>query len=314
MVDLLIVTRDVWSLRFNQDYEAQQNSASLLHGLALGEQPLRLAQEPGRCVHHGPRRDVPSGPTTSIPTSWARASSCKRLSTGSGSARSARSRPGRSEGTSSHFHLEYPLWALARRWGAYRGLQHFRRRLPPVLRGNRASRIGPGWRSRRSATAAADVRPLPVGVPAAHHGTQLGGHPLISAAHPHPAHQPGLRAESGAAVILAGRFSLSPAGRRSARNSPRRSSPSRNAVSDLFLRYELFTPRYRTYRDLNTFDFREDIRLGPSLSLKAGRASTWSAPTRTSACFKLRSTLPQTGGAACRAWVARGKLAWRATR
>ena len=39
--------------------------------------------------------------------------------------------------------------------------------------------------------------------------------------------------------------------------------------------YEAFTPRYRTYRNLDTFDLGEDQRLGPWLTLKLGRASTW---------------------------------------
>ena len=39
MVDLLIVTRDVWSLRFNQDFEAQQNSL-LYYTASLSENNL----------------------------------------------------------------------------------------------------------------------------------------------------------------------------------------------------------------------------------------------------------------------------------
>jgi hypothetical protein len=46
-------------------------------------------------------------------------------------------------------------------------------------------------------------------------------------------------------------------------------------LSSLFLRYTLFTPRYRVYRDFDTFDLREDARLGPSLSLFGARAASW---------------------------------------
>jgi hypothetical protein len=45
--------------------------------------------------------------------------------------------------------------------------------------------------------------------------------------------------------------------------------------SSLYLQYEAFTPRYRTLRNLDTFDLGEDVRLGPSVRLKVGRASTW---------------------------------------
>ena len=37
----------------------------------------------------------------------------------------------------------------------------------------------------------------------------------------------------------------------------RRRAPSR------IVQYELFTPRYAIYRDLNTFDLRENVQLGP---------------------------------------------------
>jgi hypothetical protein len=45
-------------------------------------------------------------------------------------------------------------------------------------------------------------------------------------------------------------------------------------TSSLYLQYDAFTPRYRIYRNLDTFDLGEDMRLGPSLTLKSGRAST----------------------------------------
>jgi hypothetical protein len=45
-------------------------------------------------------------------------------------------------------------------------------------------------------------------------------------------------------------------------------------TSSLYLEYDAFTPGYRTYRNLDTFDLGEDKRLGPSLTLKLGRAST----------------------------------------
>jgi hypothetical protein len=46
-------------------------------------------------------------------------------------------------------------------------------------------------------------------------------------------------------------------------------------TSGLYAQYDAFTPRYRTYRDLDTYDLAEDMRLGPSVTLKFGRASTW---------------------------------------
>ena len=46
-------------------------------------------------------------------------------------------------------------------------------------------------------------------------------------------------------------------------------------TSGLYAQYDAFTPRYRTYRDLDTYDLAEDNRLGPSITVRFGRASTW---------------------------------------
>jgi hypothetical protein len=45
-------------------------------------------------------------------------------------------------------------------------------------------------------------------------------------------------------------------------------------TSSLYLQYDAFTPRVHTYRNLDTFDLGEDKRLGPSITLQAGQAST----------------------------------------
>ena len=42
----LLVTRDVWSLRFNTVFEYQANALTLFADVAVGEQPVRLAQVP----------------------------------------------------------------------------------------------------------------------------------------------------------------------------------------------------------------------------------------------------------------------------
>ena len=45
-VDLLLVTRDIWSLRFNTTFEYQGERADVVPDVAVGEQPVRLAQVP----------------------------------------------------------------------------------------------------------------------------------------------------------------------------------------------------------------------------------------------------------------------------
>jgi hypothetical protein len=48
--------------------------------------------------------------------------------------------------------------------------------------------------------------------------------------------------------------------------------PPSGYVSALQLNYSLFAPRYRIYRDLNTFDLRENAQLGPSATVLVQRA------------------------------------------
>ena len=45
-------------------------------------------------------------------------------------------------------------------------------------------------------------------------------------------------------------------------------APTDEQRSEPYLRYEMFTPRYVVLRDLDTFDLRENARLGPSLSMR----------------------------------------------
>ena len=54
----------------------------------------------------------------------------------------------------------------------------------------------------------------------------------------------------------------------------RRYFPRSERVSAVYLAYSLFTPRYRVYRDLNTFDLREDARLGPTVNARVSRAAS----------------------------------------
>ena len=39
--------------------------------------------------------------------------------------------------------------------------------------------------------------------------------------------------------------------------------------SEIYVQYAMFVARYGVYRDLDTFDLRENVRLGPSLAVRA---------------------------------------------
>ena len=50
--------------------------------------------------------------------------------------------------------------------------------------------------------------------------------------------------------------------------------PRSERSSQVFANYSLFTPRYRTFHDVETYDLAEDTQLGPNLSITAGVAWT----------------------------------------
>jgi len=267
MVDLLIVTRDIWSLRFNQDYEIQQGQL-IYYTASLSENNLFGWRKNLAVVFVIDQGEMSFGPSYIDPNilgtrlklqaafSWIWARQIGEIAAGP------------LEGSSSHFRLEYPLWALARHWGAYSDFQHFdgvRRRfegtdlrLVPVSDGASLATppVGPtapweyGLRTIALSSAVTRSFPRPALIQRISLGHELNlVRPFLLADFPYLCGAPERT-----------RFSqlVFPLSERSA---------------DLFLLYQLFTPRYRTYRDFNTFDFREDVQLGPSLSLKAGRAS-----------------------------------------
>ena len=257
MVDLLIVTRDVWSLRFNQDYQAQQNSL-LYYTASLSENNLFGWRKNLAVVFVMDQGEMYLGPNYIDPNILGTRLKLEGAFYWIWKRQPDEIAAGPREGTSSFFHLEYPLWALARRWGATADFSHF----DGVYRQFNGTQLAPTsigaalweYRLRMMALAAAVTRsfPRPTLIQRISLGYELNlTRPSFLADFPYPCGAPE-RTKFAKDIF-----------------------PLSERTADPFLRYELFTPRYRTYRDLNTFDFREDIRLGPTLSLKAGRSSTW---------------------------------------
>ena len=123
MVDVLIATRDVWSLRFNQNFEAAQNqliyyTASLSENNLFGWRKYLAAvvvMDQGEMAF-GPEFVDPNILGTRLRLEAAYSWIWKR-ETGQIAA-------GPLEGSSSHVHLEYPLYSLASRWGAAADFSH----------------------------------------------------------------------------------------------------------------------------------------------------------------------------------------------
>jgi len=285
-VDVLIVTRDVWSLRLNSDWvfglfaqDIPSFRASVSENNLFGwrKQPaLAFIMDQGE-VWLGPNYLDPNLLGTRLRFTaafyeiWAR--------------RTGELAAGPREGSSSWLRVEYPFYALSMRWGAFvdggyttRVIRYItssqgtdnRATLARYLPAADGSASGacvvpttqPGdpyptltadcaWRSRVGGVTSGVTRSFPspwlvqrVTIGNEFQLTRLSFLPDFPAT-------PALRQPFAAQYF----------------------GPSER-TSSLYLQYEVFTPRYRTYRNLDTFDLGEDLRLGPWVTLKFGRAST----------------------------------------
>jgi hypothetical protein len=248
-VDVLAVTRDLWSLRFNTEFQFQKNTLSLLQ-TSLSENNLlgwRKYAAAGFQLDQG-RYGV--GPTYFDPN--VAGTRLQLLATGT--AWYARADDGY-EGDSELCSLRYPLYALASRWGAGLDVSHqdvvvrhfcdndlckvavggtnvpfAYRRHDVAVDANAVGSFGRTVIQRVTAGYRYD-RPRSLALP------DLGADPA----------NPGLPDQFVAAW-----------------------APSSETRSEPYLRYELFTARFHVFRDLDTFDLREDHRLGPRLALELG--------------------------------------------
>ena len=248
-VDLLLVTRDLWSLRLNTDFEFQKDMLSRFE-ISLAENNLfgwrkhlaaRFQLDQGR-FGVGPWYFDPNVAGTRLTllataTAWYTRDSSRR------------------EGHRELFSLRYPLYSLASRWGASLDLGYddvvLRRfcdhqlcsadvagTLVPFLYRSRRlladgnvvrsfgrtfiQRVTAGWRvDRRRALAPSDF-PTDPDVP-----------------------------------LLADEFLA-------------KWAPLSETRSEPYLRYEAFLARYGVFRDLDTFDLRENRRFGPLVVAELG--------------------------------------------
>ena len=247
-VDVLAVTRDLWSLRFNSDFQFQKDTLSLFE-MSLAENNLfgwrkylaaRFQLDQGR-FGVGPMYFDPNVAGTRLTllatsTTWyARDSD-------------------RYEGDNEVFSLRYPLYALASRWGAGLDVIH----QDVVVRQFCDEQLCP-----------ADVA-----------GASL---PLIYRRRTLTADGNLVRSFGRAVIqrVTAGwrvdqRHSLVlpdfPADPNVDCEFLAKWAPLSETRSEPYLRYEMFFAQYGVFRDLDTFDMRENRRLGPffAVELAAG--------------------------------------------
>lgn len=251
-VDLLAVTRDIWSLRFNTDFEFQQNTLSQLD-TSLSENnlfgwrkylALGFSLDLGKYAI-GPAYLDPNIAGTRL-TLYAHALAYYTRGTND------------YEGNSETFSLHYPLYSLASRWGAGVDVAHANAVTRHFLGTDLADEplmAMPGvtvpyiYRRAYAIVDANATRSFGLNVI---QRVTLGylfddRRSELLENFPYGALTP-----AQLQVFLAEYAPI----------TERRSGP--------YLRYDMFTAWYGVYRDLDTFDLRENQRLGPSVSLGAG--------------------------------------------
>ena len=248
-VDLLIVTRDVWSLRLSTLFEMQQDvlsslSVALIETNFLGLRKVAAVQfdlDLGSYAM-GPLYIDPNIAGTRLELAG-RASAVFNRETGS------------PEGSRSAVRVAYPLWSLDRRWGASLSFSHDDSIARSFEGGGLRQYEAPGgpipWEyDRRELGLVSEVvRSQGVGIL---HRVGFGHELELS----RPAVLDSFAGDEAQREVF-----------------ERDVLPRSERASSIFARYRLFEPRYEMYRDLDTFDLREERRLGPDLQLKLSFAS-----------------------------------------
>lgn len=248
-VDLLAVTRDLWSLRLNSDFEFQKDTLSRLE-MSVSENNLfgwrkylaaRFQLDQGR-FGFGPLYFDPNVGGSRL-TLLATAAAWY--------ARDAE----RYEGNNEVLSLRYPLYALASRWGGGVDVIHddvvvrqfcVNQLCPVDVSGTQL----PLTYRRRSLTVDSNV-------------VRSFGQTTIQRV------TAGFRMSEGRSLVLSS-FPTSPADPDLANAFLARWAPRSEQRSEPYARYELFFARYGLSRDLDTFDLSEYRRLGPLVAVEIG--------------------------------------------
>jgi hypothetical protein len=251
MVDVLAVTRDVWSLRFNTNFEFQQNTLSLLD-TSLSENNLfgwRKFLSVGFAMDLG---KYGIGPTYFDPNILG-----SRLQLYANVLAFYSRDTGNYEGNIETASLVYPLYSLASRWGAGLAFSHddevrrsfFGTQLyPKPLQSDLAVTVPYIFRRRWQIVDANATRSF---------GAALIQRATVGYSFDNRHYVPvALEEYGGATPAQVAEFM-------------RENAPTTEVRSQPYARYDVFAARYGVYRDLDTFDLRENAQLGPAVSVSA---------------------------------------------
>lgn len=251
-VDLLVVTQDIWSLRMNSRYELQESTLSQL-SLSLSENNLLGLHKQIALVF-----DMDLGSFTIGPQYVDKNIGGSRLRLVTKVDAVFNRETQEAEGSQSVTSFSYPLWSLDTPWGGGIVARHFdaiRRSFQgPELRTYDnpdtpdIEEVPFKYRERFADFETSAVRQL--GDDVKHRITF--GHLLTI-------HRPSVTDDFAFDETTRDAF-------------VRDVLPRSERSSALFARYSFFTPTYRTYRDIDSFDLAEDQRIGPEVVAEVGSA------------------------------------------
>lgn len=253
LVDLLVVTRDIWSLRFNSRFEYQEGVLSDL-SLSISENNFLGLRKQIAMVF-----DMDLGAFSLGPQYIDKNIGGSRLTLQTKLGAIFSRETGEFEGTRSYTSFAYPLWSLDRKWGAAIGESHYDSTIREFFGADLYRYDNPDTD---------EVEAIPV-----EYGLRTFG--LESYVVRQLGRSVKQRFVLGHALSIVrprlfDDFPGDPAARAA---FTRDLLPTSERASAAFARYILFTPRYRVYRDMDSFDLAEDARLGPELTaeLAVGR-------------------------------------------
>jgi hypothetical protein len=261
-VDLLVVTRDIWSLRLNSSYEIQNGDL------------VRLLIAPAESNLFGLRKhlallfDLDQGSYSMGPHYLDTNIGGTRLRLDARSAVVFSREQDEYEGTRNEITLTYPLWSLQRRWGASLTVLHFddiRRDFQGLALFPRDFEATPDvqeavpsiYERRSTQIDASVIRSL---------GDQVKqylrfGHEVVIT---RPSlYGQGPTAEECASTPLP----------ECARLFREEVLPRSERTSALYTEYSVFTPDFQTYRNIDTYDLPEERQIGPDLRVGLAVAS-----------------------------------------
>ncbi len=251
-VDLLVVTRDIWSLRMNSRYEIQEGVLTEL-SVSISENNLLGYRKQVAIVF-----DMDLGAFNIGPQYVDKNIAGTRLQLLSRFDGVFTRDGGEYEGTRSYTSFGYPLWSLDRKYGAGVVVTHFN--------AVRRSFEGPGLRLYDNPDTA-EVEEIPYEFHERDLGIETSGVRQLGRAVKHRitvGHDLTVRRPE-----VLGDFPGDPITQEAFESDV---LPRSERASRLFARYSFFTPWYRVYRNIDSFDLAEDVQLGPEASVEVGAA------------------------------------------